>query len=137
MKLETFFEKFDQFADAPDAVAKMRELVLQLGGAGQAGRLKTPTTNQHAAARANRCRQSELAKRDSCVGNDVAPIDDDQCRSSFRRVGHGRDFGESWSSRSARRIPVDEHRPRRRPAMPMIASGDIDEATALRSTVRR
>ena len=27
MKLETFFEKFDQFADAPDAVAKMRELV--------------------------------------------------------------------------------------------------------------
>jgi type I restriction enzyme S subunit len=30
MKLETFFEKFDQFADAPDAVAKMRELVLHL-----------------------------------------------------------------------------------------------------------
>lgn len=30
MKLETFFEKFDQFADAPDAVAKMRELVLEL-----------------------------------------------------------------------------------------------------------
>ena len=27
MKLETFFEKFDQFADAPGAVAKMRELV--------------------------------------------------------------------------------------------------------------
>lgn len=30
MKLETFFEKFNQFADAPDAVAKMRELILQL-----------------------------------------------------------------------------------------------------------
>lgn len=29
MTLETFFEKFDQFADAPHAVAKMRELVLQ------------------------------------------------------------------------------------------------------------
>src|SRR5262245_7356685 len=28
MKLETFFEKFDQFADAPHAVDKMRELVL-------------------------------------------------------------------------------------------------------------
>ncbi len=27
MTLETFFENFDQFADAPDAVAKMRELV--------------------------------------------------------------------------------------------------------------
>lgn len=30
MKLETFFEKFELFADAPDAVAKMRELVLLL-----------------------------------------------------------------------------------------------------------
>ena len=27
MKLETLFEKFDQFADAPDAVDKMREQV--------------------------------------------------------------------------------------------------------------
>ena len=30
MKLETFFQKFELFADAPDAVAKMRELVLEL-----------------------------------------------------------------------------------------------------------
>lgn len=30
MKLERFFEKFDQLADAPNAVAKVRELVLQL-----------------------------------------------------------------------------------------------------------
>lgn len=30
MKRETFFEKFELFADAPDAVAKMRELVLLL-----------------------------------------------------------------------------------------------------------
>lgn len=29
MKLETFFEKFELFADAPDAVARMRELVLE------------------------------------------------------------------------------------------------------------
>lgn len=29
MKLETFFEKFDQFADAPDAVGKVRELVFE------------------------------------------------------------------------------------------------------------
>jgi len=35
MTLETFFEKFDQVADAPDAVAKMRELVLQLAVRGQ------------------------------------------------------------------------------------------------------
>lgn len=30
MTLETFFEKFDRFADAPGAVGKMRELVLEL-----------------------------------------------------------------------------------------------------------
>jgi type I restriction enzyme S subunit len=30
MKLETFFEKFDQLADAPNAISAMRELVLQL-----------------------------------------------------------------------------------------------------------
>jgi len=35
MKLETFFEKFDQFADAPDAVGKMRELVLELAVRGK------------------------------------------------------------------------------------------------------
>jgi len=35
MTLETFFEKFDQFADAPDAVAKMRELVLQMAVQGK------------------------------------------------------------------------------------------------------
>ncbi len=35
MNLETFFEKFDLFADAPDAVAKMRELVLQLAVQGK------------------------------------------------------------------------------------------------------
>jgi type I restriction enzyme S subunit len=35
MTLEAFFEKFDLFADAPDAVAKMRELVLELAVQGK------------------------------------------------------------------------------------------------------
>jgi type I restriction enzyme S subunit len=35
MTLETFFEKFDQFADAPGAVGKMRELVLHLAFSGK------------------------------------------------------------------------------------------------------
>ena len=35
MTLETFFAKFDQFADAPDAVARMRELVLELAATGR------------------------------------------------------------------------------------------------------
>lgn len=35
MKLETFFEKFDQLADAPDAVEKLRELVLNFAVTGR------------------------------------------------------------------------------------------------------
>jgi type I restriction enzyme, S subunit len=35
MTLATFFQKFDQFADAPNAVAKMRELVLELAVRGR------------------------------------------------------------------------------------------------------
>jgi type I restriction enzyme S subunit len=35
MKLETFFERFDQFADAPDAAAKMRALVFELAVRGR------------------------------------------------------------------------------------------------------
>jgi type I restriction enzyme S subunit len=35
MDLSTFFQKFDQFADAPDAVAKLRELVLELAATGR------------------------------------------------------------------------------------------------------
>lgn len=35
MKLATFFEKFDQFADAPNALSKMRELALHLAVRGK------------------------------------------------------------------------------------------------------
>ncbi len=35
MRLETFFEKFDQFADAPNAVAKMRELLIDVAVKGK------------------------------------------------------------------------------------------------------
>lgn len=35
MKLEAFFERFAQLADAPDAVAKMRELVVELAATGR------------------------------------------------------------------------------------------------------
>ena len=35
MELATFFAKFDQFAEAPNAVVKMRELVLELAATGR------------------------------------------------------------------------------------------------------
>ena len=47
MKLATFFEKFDQFADAPNGVEKMRELVLQLAVQG--------IQSQHGESRKVRC----------------------------------------------------------------------------------
>jgi len=42
MTLETFFKKFDTFADAPNAVAKMRGLVLELA---VQGRLSSPLSS--------------------------------------------------------------------------------------------
>ncbi len=48
MKLETFFEKFDQFADAPDTVAKLRELVLELAVQGKIVEQKPAEGDGHA-----------------------------------------------------------------------------------------
>ncbi len=47
MTLETFFEKFELFADAPDAVVKMRELVLEVA---VQGRLVRQSRNDEPAA---------------------------------------------------------------------------------------
>ncbi len=48
MKLETFFEKFDQFADAPDAVETMRELVLELAVQGKLSEQQATDAEDHA-----------------------------------------------------------------------------------------
>ena len=44
MRLDTFFEKFELFADAPGAVARMRELVLQLA---VEGNLTSSSSQEH------------------------------------------------------------------------------------------
>jgi type I restriction enzyme S subunit len=67
MKLEMFFEKFELFADAPDAVAKMRELVLELAVRGQLSERKTEDANDPAW-------RSFLAKFDNRIhGGDPGP----------------------------------------------------------------
>ncbi|WP_050026545.1 restriction endonuclease subunit S [Verrucomicrobium sp. BvORR034] len=48
MTLETFFEKFDLFADAPNAVGKMRELVLELAVQGRLVSQDTKEESAHA-----------------------------------------------------------------------------------------
>jgi type I restriction enzyme S subunit len=75
MKLETFFEKFDQFADAPRAVGKMRELVLQLA---VQGRLVIQSPNDEPAEQlSERIREEKLrlAKNGKAdKAKDFAPI---------------------------------------------------------------
>src|SRR2546430_2640720 len=51
MRLETFFEKFEQFAEAPGGVAKMRELVLELAIEGRIERRRQSDGDGHALLR--------------------------------------------------------------------------------------
>jgi type I restriction enzyme, S subunit len=60
VKPETFFEKFDTFADAPDAVVKLRELVLHLA---VHGNLVGQTSGDEPAPELLRRSRAEMAKR--------------------------------------------------------------------------
>jgi type I restriction enzyme, S subunit len=70
MKLGTFFEKFDQFADAPDAVAKMRELVLDLAVQGKLAEQKPAEGDGHALLR-----QIHKKNPPSLTEADAEPVD--------------------------------------------------------------
>ena len=70
MNLETFFEKFDQFADAPDAVAKMRELVLDLAVQGKLAEQIPAEGGGHALLR-----QVHKKNPPSAVETDEEPVD--------------------------------------------------------------
>jgi hypothetical protein len=78
MKLETFFDKFDHFADAPDAVAKMREVILDWA---LMGRLVSQDPNDEPAAelavriRAERKRQVKDGKPGKLTDYPALPTD--------------------------------------------------------------
>lgn len=75
MKLKTFFEKFDQFADAPDAVAKMRELVLELAVQGKIVS-QNPKDEKASALLARIGKTKELLISDRAIRRqETAPID--------------------------------------------------------------
>ncbi len=80
MKLETFFEKFEFLADAPGAVAKMRELVLQLA---VRGRLVSQSPNDKPvdalAATIAEDRAAFVKERSLARQRVFAPVEDDQC----------------------------------------------------------
>ncbi len=81
MNLETFFEKFTLFVDAPDAVEKMRELVLQLAVQGQL--VDQLPSDEPATKLLERIRKSKerlikerLIRRQECspISGDAAPF---------------------------------------------------------------
>lgn len=78
MRLKTFYEKFDQFADAPDAVAKMRELVLKLAVTGKLvpqSKRDEPASMLLESAKAER---AKLVAAKEIKSRPTAPIEPDQ-----------------------------------------------------------
>ena len=75
MTLETLIEKFDLFADAPDAVGKMRELVLELAVQGKLVPQSSgdePASKQLERVAAKKSRTGRVARaKASRVGNSV------------------------------------------------------------------
>ena len=81
MKLEIFFEKFDQFADAPDAVSKMRELVLKLAVQGKlVDQLATEEPATKLLERIQKSKERLIKEREirrqetEPIGDDIAPF---------------------------------------------------------------
>lgn len=84
MKLETFFEKFDQFADAPGAVAQMRELVLHLavhGNLVSQSAADEPATELLKRSRAEMAKR--MAARQAKQEKPAEPISDDEATFSL------------------------------------------------------
>ncbi len=87
MRLEAFFEKFELFADAPNAVAKMRELILDLAVRGM---LIPQGSNEGTATELISAiveERSDYAKHQSSKLNNSSPV-----HSQFRCIGYGRDL---------------------------------------------
>jgi type I restriction enzyme S subunit len=111
MKLETFFERFDLFADAPDAVARMRELVLELAAHGKL--VEQSRNDEPASALSRRIEKhiEELRSRKKFRGLPVEPLGQDalpEIPSTWEwvRLGNVVDYGSSDKTQSAD-IPED------------------------------
>ncbi|MFA6545460.1 MAG: restriction endonuclease subunit S [Limisphaerales bacterium] len=109
MTLETFFNKFDLFADAPDAVAKMRELVRHLA---VTGKLVAQDENDgHALALLDRIavHKAALAKEGKLRGpTTVSPMSPDEGARVLPSSWTWVRFGEIMVNRDGERIPVSK-----------------------------
>jgi len=111
MKLETFFEKFKLFADAPDAVGKMRELVLEWATTGRL--VEQSYADEPAAALVERIERhfAALRSRKEVRSAPVDALDDDNLLTipyswQWVRLGNVVDYGSSEKVKSAD-IPED------------------------------
>lgn len=102
MKLETFFEKFGLFADAPDAVAKMRELVLEFAVRGHLSKRRRED-------QADPNWKAFLANRESASGlGNSAPfsIPDEWCWVTLDSLGSCRVRNDVADTLSASFVPM-------------------------------
>jgi type I restriction enzyme S subunit len=109
MKLETFFEKFDQFADAPDAVAKMRELVRHLALTGTL--VEQDDNDEPALALLDKiaAHKAALAKDGKLRGpTSVSPMSPDGTTRVLPSSWTWVRFGEIMVNRDGDRIPVSK-----------------------------
>ena len=109
MKLKTFFEKFDQFADAPDAVAKMRKLVRHLAVTGTL--VEQDDNDEPALALLDKiaAHKAALAKEGKLRGpTTVVPMSPDEGTLGLPSSWTWVRFGEIMVNRDGERIPVSK-----------------------------
>jgi len=111
MKLETFFNRFDDLADTPKAVSKMRELILQLAAHGKL--VEQSSEDEPASALVSQIEMhiEGLRSRKEFRGSPVEPLDREELPdipSSWEwvRLGNVVDYGSSDKAESAE-IPSD------------------------------
>lgn len=78
MRLETFFEKFEQFAETPNAVAKMREFVLQLAVQGKLVDQDINEGHAESLLKQIKCEKARLVKERLIKKQDTDPIGKDE-----------------------------------------------------------
>lgn len=106
MKLETFFKKFDLIADAPDMVAKMRDLVLEWATTGKL--VEPSSTDEPASELVQRIDKhfAYLRSRSEVRGSPVEPLDTESLPVlpptwQWVRLGNVVDYGSSAKVDSA------------------------------------
>lgn len=111
MKLETFFNRFDELADTPNAVGKMRELILQLAAHGKL--VEQSSDDEPASALISQIEKhiEGLRSRREFRGSPVEPMDRDQLPEippswEWVRLGNVVDYGSSEKAESSE-IPED------------------------------